>query len=169
MDVLIADLHLHPPTPPPALHIHVSVPSTTTSLNGTSPLHRCARLVLGEFPVQTKLSPPSPSPSDSSPSASPSIHRHHRRSSLLPLPPPPLQFHTIEHAAWCSSHSLASQTLDIFSADSYKYTSALSRRRLPSAKTQRLGDRQQSEREGEEESSSSRAHRTQGKGSIFIY
>lgn len=47
------------PSSLPALHIYVSIASTTTSLSSTSPLPRCARAVLGEFPVQTKPSSPS--------------------------------------------------------------------------------------------------------------
>lgn len=47
------------PSCPSALHIHVSISSTTTSLSAASTLHRCAWVVLGDFPVQTKLSSPS--------------------------------------------------------------------------------------------------------------
>lgn len=88
------------------------------------------RVVLGDFPKQTKLSPHSVSLSDYTPP--PCLHP----SRLSALSLFSLRFHTNESAA-CSSHSLASETQDIFSLELHNFIliTALARQNLRSAKT----------------------------------
>lgn len=115
--------------PAPVLHRLCLFVSTTASVNGHFPLRRCARAVLGEFPVHTNP-------------FSPFVD-----STLLCLSAafrlscsfPPL-LHATEHAA-CSSHLLALQTLEIFSCKPCRFRQthiAFARRRL-SKRAPRIG------------------------------
>lgn len=120
----LTDLHITPSSSY-AQHIYGSIASTATSLN---PPHRCARVVLGEFPVQTK---------PSSPFISPRFHPLCLPLHLSQLPPPPpmfapLSMPRVAPTLWHQQHKISSA---VSCADSDKYTSAFARRRLHSAKT----------------------------------
>lgn len=95
------------PSSPPALNIYAFISSTTTHCAALQHLTDVLGLSL-EISLCKQSSLHSASLSDSTPSASPSIHLCFSLSSRHDF--------THEHAA-CGTHSLASETLDIFNPE----------------------------------------------------